>query len=59
MLRDWILHSEISKNLALDLFLIYFITQRSRLLHIDKSISIIYLLNLDNLLPVVKTSYPN
>jgi len=56
MLRDWALHSYYQEKLRLKM-LLYYETQRSRLLRLDKSISKIYLLNLDNLLPVIKPLY--
>lgn len=58
MLRDWTPHSEFQEKLRRKMCL-YFITQRSRLLRLDKSVSKIYLLNLDNLLPVIKPLYPD
>lgn len=58
MLSDWQFHKDYQKNLKLKL-LIYQKTQRSRLVSLDKSISKLYLLNLDNLLPIVKPLYPN
>lgn len=58
MLRDWTHHSNYQAKLRLKM-LLYYETQRSRLLRLDKSISKIYLLNLDNLLPVVKPLYPD
>jgi len=57
MLRDWIPHSEYQENLRLKM-LRCLVTQESRLLQLAKSISKIYLLNLDNLLPVIKPLYP-
>jgi hypothetical protein len=58
MLRDWIPHSEYQKSLRLKM-LRYFKTQKSRLLRLAKSVLKIYLLNLDNLLPVIKPLYPD
>lgn len=58
MLRDWVLHSQYQQMLRLKM-LLHYQTQRSRLLRMDKSISKIYLLNLDNLLPVIKPLYPD
>jgi hypothetical protein len=58
MLCNWQLHKDYQENLKLKLFF-YQKTQRSRLVSLDKSISKIYLLNLDNLLPIVKSLYPN
>lgn len=39
--------------------LLHYEMQRSRLVALDKSISKLYLLNLDNLLPVIKPLYPD
>lgn len=58
MLRDWTLHSYYQKKLRLKM-LLYYETQRSRLVALDKSISKPCLLNLDNLLPVIKPLYPD
>jgi len=58
MLRDWPLHSDYQNTLYLKM-LLYYETQRSRLVKLDKSISKLYLLNLDNLLPVIKPLYPD
>jgi hypothetical protein len=56
MLRDWTPHSDYQDKLQLKM-LLYCETQRSRLVALDKSISKLYLLNLDNLLPVIKPLY--
>ncbi|UZQ49569.1 hypothetical protein [Clostridium kluyveri] len=56
MLRDWNLHSKYQEQLRLKLILHYEM-QRSRVVALDKSISKLYLLNLDNLLPVIKPLY--
>ncbi|WP_094545899.1 hypothetical protein [Petroclostridium xylanilyticum] len=58
MLRDWTPHCNYQEKLRLKM-LLYYETQRSRLVALDKSISKLYLLNLDNLLPVVKPLYPD
>ena len=56
MLRHWDSHENYQSNLRLKLFL-HFSTQKSRISKLDKSISKLYLLNLDSLLPVVKPLY--
>jgi hypothetical protein len=38
---------------------LYYVTQGSRLVSLNKSISKLYMLNLDNLLPVIKHLYPD
>ena len=58
MLGDWQLHKDYQESLKLKL-LFHQEMQRSRLVSLDKSISKLYLLNLDNLLPIVKPLYPN
>ena len=58
MLGDWQLHKNYQKSLWAKL-LLYQKTQRSRLVSLDKAIPKFYLLNLDNLLPIVKPLYPN
>ena len=58
MLRDWQLHKDYQQSLKLKL-LLHYETQRSRLVGLDKSISKLYLLNLDNLLPIIKPLYPD
>lgn len=57
MLRDWTPHSVYQEKVRFKMLLHYEI-QRSRLVALDKSISKLYLLNLDNLLPVLKPLYP-
>jgi len=56
MLRVWTLHSKYQEKLGLKMLLHHEI-QRSRLVALDKSISKLYLLNLDSLLPVIKPLY--
>lgn len=56
MLRHWNSHKDYQYTLRFKL-LLHFVTQKSRLLKLDKSISKLYLLNLDNLLPVIKPLY--
>jgi len=56
MLHDWIYHSNYQKNLYLKM-LFHCELQRNRVVALDKSISKLYLLNLDNLLPVLKPLY--
>ncbi|MCQ1531841.1 hypothetical protein [Lutispora saccharofermentans] len=56
MLRDWIPHIKYQERLRLKMLLHQQI-QRSRLVSLDKSISKLYLLNLDSLLPVIKPLY--
>lgn len=58
MLCNWQLHKDYQMSLKLKL-IFYQKTQRSRLVSLDKSISKLYLLNLDNLLPIVKSLYPD
>ncbi|NMB97165.1 MAG: hypothetical protein GYA02_11245 [Clostridiaceae bacterium] len=58
MLRDWQSHRNYQESLRLKL-LLYYEKQRSRLVGLDKSISKLYLLNLDNLLPIIKPLYPD
>ena len=58
MLREWTPHIEYQEKLYLKMLFHYEI-QRSRLVNMDKSISKLYLLNLDNLLPVIKPLYPD
>jgi hypothetical protein len=58
MLRQWVLHTDYQNNLKFKLIL-YSSTQKSRLIKLDKSISKLYLLNLDSLLPVIKPLYPD
>ena len=56
MLRVWTLHSKYQEKLRLKM-LLHREIQRSRLVALDKSISKLYLLNLDSLLPVIKPLY--
>lgn len=58
MLREWIPHADYQEKLRLKM-LIHCEMQRSRVVAYDKSISKLYLLNLDPLLPVVKPLYPD
>ncbi len=58
MLRNWELHEDYQNNLKLKLF-IYSITQKSRLIEFDKTLSKVYLLNLDSLLNTIKPIYPD
>lgn len=58
MLGNWQLHKDYQESLKLKL-LFHQEMQKSRLVSLDKSISKLYLLNLDNLLPIVKPLYPN
>ncbi|OAA93827.1 hypothetical protein CLCOS_39780 [Clostridium coskatii] len=56
MLRNWIPHLEYQEQLYLKM-LLHYEMQKSRLVALDKSISKLYLLNLDSLLPVIKPLY--
>ena len=56
MLGNWETHKFYQETLKLKLLLFYQ-TQRSRVVLLDKSISKLYLLDLDNLLPVIKPLY--
>jgi hypothetical protein len=58
LLRDWTPHSEYQEKLRVKM-LLHHQTQRSRLADLDKSVSKLYLLNLDSLLPVIKPLYPD
>ena len=58
MLRYWDLHENYQYALKLKL-LLHFATQKSRISKLDKSISKLYLLNLDSLLPAIKPLYPD
>lgn len=58
MLRDWAPHTRYQETLRLNM-LLHYEMQRSRLVALDKSVSKLYLLNLDNLLPVIKPLYPD
>ncbi|NLM12110.1 MAG: hypothetical protein GX213_15375, partial [Clostridiaceae bacterium] len=57
MLRNWEQHSEYQKKLMMHLVVMHPI-QKNRLIQHSKSISKLYLLNLDSLLPVIKPLYP-
>lgn len=56
MLRNWEQHSEYQKRLETHLIVMQSI-QKNRLIQYSKSISKLYLLNLDSLLPVIKPLY--
>jgi hypothetical protein len=56
MLCYWEQHEDYQKKLLLCLIL-YDITEKSRVVSMDKSLSKLYLLDLDNLLPVIKHFY--
>ena len=58
MLRHWNSHEGYQNTLKLKL-LLHFSTQKSRVSQLDKSISKLYLLNLDSLLSVIKPLYPD
>lgn len=58
MLRDWPSHEEYQKNLISHLLLFYQ-TDRERVVELAESISKLYLLNLDNLYPIIKPLYSN
>ena len=58
MLCDWNSHESYQKKLTLELLLFYE-TERSKLVLMDKSLSKLYLLDLDDLLPVIKPLYPD
>ena len=58
MLRCWNPHVEYQANLRLKM-LLHWVMQRSRVVAHDKSISKLFLLNLDPLLPLVKPLYPD
>jgi len=58
MLREWIPHADYQEKLYLKM-LPHWVMQRSRVAALDKSISKLYLLNMDPLLPVVKPLYPD
>ena len=57
MLCNWQSHEEYQKKLLLNLILFYE-TQEGRVVSMDKALSKLYLLDLDNLLPVIKQLYP-
>jgi hypothetical protein len=56
MLRHWDSHKNYQLNLKMKL-IVHFSTQKSRINKLDKSISKLYLLNLDSLLSVIKPLY--
>ena len=56
MLCNWELHKDYQQKLLLNLILFYE-TEKSRVVSLDKSISKLYLLDLDNLLPLIKHLY--
>lgn len=56
MLCNWELHKDYQQKLLLNLILFYQ-TEKSRVVSLDKSISKLYLLDLDNLLPLIKHLY--
>lgn len=56
MLRNWEQHTEYQKKLMMHLVVMHPI-QKNRLIQHSKSISKLYLLNLDSLLPVIKPLY--
>nr|PZN07499.1 MAG: hypothetical protein DIU64_12290 [Caldicoprobacter oshimai] len=60
MLRNWQSHSDYQQHLIQRLSA-YDQKEKSRLILLDKAISklYLYLLNLDNLLPIIKPLYPN
>ena len=56
MLRDWLNHQEYQTKLLLHLSLFY-LTDRERVIELTKSVSKLYLLNLDKLFPIIKPLY--
>lgn len=58
MLCNWEPHEDYQKKLLLNLIL-FSETEKSRLVSIDKSLSKLYLFDLDSLLPVIKHLYSN
>jgi len=58
MLRNWQSHSDYQQHLIQRLSA-YDQKEKSRLIQLDKAISKLYLLNLDNLLPIIKPLYPD
>jgi len=58
MLRNWQSHSDYQKHL-LQRLSVHAQKEKSRLILLNKAISKLYLLNLDNLLPVIKPLYPD
>jgi hypothetical protein len=55
MLLDWPCHLLYQESLLLNLTL-FSIIVRKRVIELDKSISKLYLLNLDKLFPIIKTA---
>ena len=58
MLCNWNSHESYQKKLSLELLLFCEI-ERSRVVSMDKSLSKLYLLDLDSLLPIIKPLYPD
>ncbi|MDN5277605.1 MAG: hypothetical protein PWR01_1570 [Clostridiales bacterium] len=58
MLRNWQSHSDYQKQLIQRLSALAQ-KEKGRLIPLDKAISKLYLLNLDNLLPIIKPLYPD
>ena len=58
MLRNWVTHEEYQKRFIEELALLPE-TEKSRVVSMDKPLSKLYLLNLDNLLTVIKPLYSN
>ncbi len=58
MLQDWTTHKEYQNNLLLKL-LSFFYSDREKVVSLDKSISKLYLLNLNPLYPIIKPLYSN
>ena len=58
MLRNWQSHSDYQKHLIQRLS-VHAQKEKGRLIQLNKAISKLYLLNLDNLLPVIKPLYPD
>ena len=58
MLRDWPNHHGYQTKLLLDLNL-FFVTDGERVVELEKSISKLYLLNLDKLFPIINPLYSN
>ena len=56
MLTEWKSHETYQQELFLDL-LLFFQTERSRVISMNKSITKLYLLDLDSLLPIIKRLY--
>src|SRR5210317_1640678 len=56
MLLEWESHESYQKKLFLDLLLFYQ-TERSRVISMNKSLSKLYLLDLNSLLPIIKRLY--